>query len=130
MGFASVLKQGYALMAELHAMLLSQITFERKLNHIIIKSDPTLALHMVNNFPPLHPKHTKIVCRIRQLLDNQRLTRLIHTFRESNKLADGLANWALNKTCKLRVWTNLFDINLLVISNVTGASTPCLVNIG
>ena len=63
MGFASVLKQGYALMLELHAMLLDQIASERKLNHIIIKSDPTLALHMVNNFPPLHPKYTKIVCK-------------------------------------------------------------------
>ena len=88
-GYVSCLGQNCTLMAELQCILCGlQIARDREYSHIIVESDSTLAIALINNPPPSHPLFTKILCRIHHLINLQWSIHLVHTYREANKVAD------------------------------------------
>ncbi|KAF7829792.1 putative calcium-binding protein CML44 [Senna tora] len=94
-GFAKKLGKGGVLQAELWSILTGlQILKDMNMDKVIFEVDSMLAVHLVlNDCNQTHPLFS-LVQRIRRLMEDFWNVNLVHTFRESNRLADTLASQA------------------------------------
>ncbi|CAL1382969.1 unnamed protein product [Linum trigynum] len=95
-GFISKLGSGSAILAELWGILKGlELAWKKGSRFLILESDSQLALHLIEKRTDnVHP-HSTILGAIRRLLAKEWVVRLVHTYREGNRVADWLSKHSL-----------------------------------
>ncbi|KAF7811082.1 cytochrome P450 89A2-like [Senna tora] len=108
LGFTRSLGSGSALLAEIWGILLD-ITkgLDRGFGNIIIESDSLAAVHLVNKeCNPDHPLRD-IITKIHRLMSQAQNVKVVHVYREANRLANALASYASSMSDRESIFENV-----------------------
>lgn len=119
------------LMAELRGMLTGlHVAWDAGVKHLILESDSQVAVKLVNEgVPTTHPYYF-IVHRISLLLQRHWVVRILHTWREANRVADVLANLSHGVQLGSHIWVDPPPSTLLNLHyDCMGTFVPRLVSV-
>ncbi|CAJ2671539.1 unnamed protein product [Trifolium pratense] len=105
LGFSGFIGIATSLQAELHAIYNGLcLAMDRGFNNVIIESDSTIAIGLVeHDISPLHP-YAPLIKKIRQFQNMDWTIAFHHTLREGNECADWLAKKGATSDVSLKIW--------------------------
>ncbi|CAN1837252.1 Putative ribonuclease H protein At1g65750 [Linum perenne] len=107
-----------------------QLAWERGFKNVILELDSLAAVHSITGQSPLDSRHGPIIHHIQEMWDKDWQVRVVHSYRESNHVADRLAHLGHS----VSFGTHFFDtcpphIRSVIFIDCTGASYPRLIHI-